>query len=176
MEEERCTYLFSVFLVLTHSTSAKSLTRAQLLSVHITASPLPKVRDETHWQAQVIRLHTFGASKSHRHPVVIHQHMCWNASPSLNIVSDGIRLMHGCFSLVHAEGHCWLALQRHTHIHVNLDVMHIHYPLSCRRLAPSEEWKLSSSFFGPFAMPKNVENSNHDPLLLWQHLDNIVWG
>ena len=43
--------------------------------------------------------------------------MCWNVSPSLNIVSVGVRLMHGCFSLVHAEGHCWLALQKHTHTH-----------------------------------------------------------
>lgn len=77
----------------------------------------PKVRDETHWQAQVVRLNTFGASKSHRHPVVIHQHMCWNVSPSLNIVSARVRLMHGCSSVVHVEGHCWLALQRYTHIH-----------------------------------------------------------
>lgn len=68
-----------------------------------------KVRDETHWQAQVIWLNTFGALKSHPHPVVIHQHMCWNVSPSLNIVSVRVRLVHGCFSLVHAEGHCWLA-------------------------------------------------------------------
>lgn len=86
----------------------------------------PKVRDETHWQARVIRLNTFGASKSHRHPVVIHQHMCWNASPSLNIVSVGVRLMHGCFSLVHAEGHCWPALQRHTLTHSCQPRCHAH--------------------------------------------------
>lgn len=71
----------------------------------------PKVRDEMHWHAQVIGLHTFGVLQSHRHPVVIHQHMCWNVSPSLNIVSVGVQLMHDCFSLVHAEGHCWLVLQ-----------------------------------------------------------------
>lgn len=56
----------------------------------------PKVRKK-HWQAQVVRLNTFGASKSHRHLVVIHQHMRWNVSPSLNIVSAGIQLMHGSF-------------------------------------------------------------------------------
>lgn len=56
----------------------------------------PKVR-EKHWQAQGVRLNTFGASKSHRHLVVIHQHMRWNVSPSLNIVSAGIQLMHGSF-------------------------------------------------------------------------------
>lgn len=44
-------------------------------------------RDETHWQAQVIRRNTFGALKSHRHPVVIHQCMCQNLSPpTLNLV------------------------------------------------------------------------------------------
>lgn len=56
----------------------------------------PKVR-EKHWQAQVVRLNTFGASKSHRHLVVIHQYMRWNVSPSLNIVSAGIQLMHVSF-------------------------------------------------------------------------------
>lgn len=43
--------------------------------------------DETHRQAQVIGRNTFGALKSHRHPVVIHQRMCRNASPPpLNLV------------------------------------------------------------------------------------------
>lgn len=111
----------------------------------------PKVRDEMHWQARVIWLNTFGASKSHRHPVVIHQHMCWNASPSLNIVSVRVRLMHGCFSLVHAEGHCWLALQRHTHTLMSASMSCTYFsPFSCRRLSsPEEEWKLSSSCLAP---------------------------
>lgn len=56
-----------------------------------------KVRDETHWQARVMGLNTFGAFKSYRHPVVIHQHMCWNVPPSLNIVCVGVQLMHGWF-------------------------------------------------------------------------------
>lgn len=102
----------------------------------------PKVRDETHWQAQVMGLNTFGAFKSHRHPVVIHQHMCWNVSPPLNIVSAGVRLMHGCFSLVHAEGHCWLALQRLTHIHshVSLEATHTHQPAGRLVLQKSRDW------------------------------------
>lgn len=128
------TYLINVHSM-NHFKSAKSVACAHLKSVCIAVfdrsllnetlqwrwgvagpeSPPPKVRDETYWQAQVVRLNTFGASKSHLHPVVIHQHISWNASPSLNIVSVGVRLMHGSFSLVHAEGHCWLALQRHTH-------------------------------------------------------------
>lgn len=141
-----------VFVLLTYATSAKSLTRPAAVCSHNSLSPIfyytrdysggrerwdlgappphPKVRDETPWQAQVMGLNTFGAFESHRHPVVIHQHMCWNVSPSLNIVSVGVRLMHGCFSLVHAEGHCWLALQRLTHIHshVSLDAIHTHEP------------------------------------------------
>lgn len=92
---------------------------------------LPKVRDKMHWQGQVIGLHTFGVLQSHRHPVVIHQHMCWNVSPSLNIVSVRVQLMHVCFSRVHAEGRCWLgpqicklvlvaALMLHIYINSNL--------------------------------------------------------
>lgn len=99
VEQERCT-------------SAKSLLLAQQLSVRIKVvhrflherrqsgrgvpgPGIPKVRDEMHWQAQVVRLNTFGASTSDRHPVVIHQHMCQNASPSLNIVSAEVWVMHG---------------------------------------------------------------------------------
>lgn len=71
----------------------------------------PKVRDKMYWQGQVIGLHTFGVLQSHRRPVVIHQHMCWNVSPSLNIVSVRVQLMHDSFSLAHAEGRCWLVPQ-----------------------------------------------------------------
>lgn len=113
--EKRCPHLINVFVPLACLTLLKSLVCAYLLPVSITIFDWsllyeklqsargerasygpPKVR-EKHWQAQVVRLNTFGASKSHRHLVVIHQHMRWNVSPSLNIVSAGIQLMHGSF-------------------------------------------------------------------------------
>lgn len=130
----------------------------------------PKVRDETHWQAQVTELNTFGASKSHRHPVVIHQHMCWNASPSLNIVSVGARLMHGCFSLVHAEGHRWLVLQRHTHTSALMSCTYI--SLYLQGTCSFRRMETELLFFGPFATP---QTDNNEPMSPEQHLENIPW-
>lgn len=122
-------------------------------------APPPKVRDETYWQAQVVRLNIFGASKSHLHPVVIHQHISWNVSPSLNIVSVRIRLMHGSFSLVHAEGHCWLALQRHTH----QPGCHAH-TLACILQETCSFWRMETEplLFGPSATPKMWKTNNND--------------
>lgn len=74
----------------------------------------------------VIGLHTFGVLQSHRHPVVIHQHMCRNASPSLNIEPVGVRLMQDGFSLERAEGHCWLVLQICKLMLVGASVSHTH--------------------------------------------------
>lgn len=109
--------------------------------------------------------------------------MCWNASPSLKIVSDGVRLMHGCFSLVHAEGHCWLALQRHTHTHTRQPWCHAHtLAFILEKMCFFRRMETVILFFGPFAAPKNVENSNNHLLLLQQHSafrqkreSNILW-
>lgn len=100
----------------------------------------PKVRDEMYWQAQVIGLHTFGVLQSHRHPVAIHQHMCWNVSSSLNIVSVGVQLIHDCFSLVHAEGALLAgALNMQTYAYGSLDIMHIYININLTR----KEWNLN---------------------------------
>lgn len=174
-----CTVIH-VFVLLTYATSAKSLTRPAAVCSHNSLSPIfyymrlqwregevgpgspPKVRDETPWQAQVMGLNTFGAFESHRHPVVIHQHMCWNVSPSLNIVSVGVRLMHGCFSLVHAEGHCWLALQRLTHIrsHVSLDAIHTHQPAA---------WKEDANVAAAFGKQELVSVLGFVQCFCWQY-------
>lgn len=127
-----------------------------------------------HWQAQVTELNTFGALKSHRHPVVIHQHLCWNVSLPLNIVSVGVRLMHGSFPLVRTEGHCWLALQTHTYTHMSALMSYIYisfYP--ARDLAPSEEWKLGSSCLAYLQCLKMWKIPIIIPFLLLQHLDSM---
>lgn len=106
----------------------------------------PKVRDETHWQAQVVKLNTFGASKSHRHPVVIHQHMCWNLSPSLNIVSCRGPVNAWLF-LASARWRTLLAgsAKAHTHTHKAFILQEI---CSFRRL------ETEPILIGPLATPK----------------------
>lgn len=85
-------------------------------------------------QGQAIGVPTFGVSRSHRHPVVIHQHMCWNVSPLLNIASVGVELTHDCFSLVHPEGHCWLVQQNmQTYAHRSLVATHLYIYINRRR-------------------------------------------
>lgn len=172
-----CTYLIGVLISLADSPSAKPLRCAHSLSVTISlftnllhswdtmsregrAGPgSSRGREEMNWQAQVVRLYTFGTSKSHRHFVVIHQHTCWNVSPSLYIVTVGTQFMHGCFSLVHAEGR-WLALQRHAHTHVSLDVMNMHWPLPFKRLALLEDCQLRSPCLTPLPCPKSGNSNN----------------
>lgn len=153
-------YVLNVFVLLTYSTLAKSLTCPAAVYPYHSLSPVfitwettveggrggtweaPEVRDETHWQAQVIELNTFGALKSHRHPVVIHQHMCWNVSPSLNIVSVGVRLMHGSFSLVHVKDTAgWLCKHSLTHTSASMSYIYISlYPAGDFVLQKNGNW------------------------------------